>query len=92
METENSVCIIRSMSELFKRPLKEAGSKAIEDVLKKAICELTGEDYEVDVSSIDFNPEAQSFLHDSVTLTLKMSKVFKGFGTNDEKAASATSS
>ena len=40
--------------DIFYRPLKRAGSRAIEDALEKAICDLTGKKYDVDIITIDF--------------------------------------
>lgn len=79
MESENSLCIIRRMNDLYKRPLKEAGSKAIEDALKKAICDLTGEEYELDIRTIDFGNDSHSLIWDKVSITVTMGKPFKGF-------------
>lgn len=90
METENYVCIIRCMDDIYKRPLKEAGSRAIEDALKKAICDLTGEEYELDIRTIDFGDDSHSFIWDRVTITLTTGKPFKGFeGIFDEKKLDA---
>ncbi len=64
---------------LFERPLKEAGSKAIEDAITKAITELIGEEYTADVQQIDFNPENGAWMSDTVKVTVSLSKVKSWF-------------
>lgn len=59
---------------IFKRPLKDAGSKAIEDAITKAICDLTGEDYQVNIHAIDFGNDSLKSMRDIVTITLTTSK------------------
>jgi len=83
------------MDDLYLRPLKNAGSKAIEDAIEKAICELTGKEYEVNIRAIDFGDDGLSYTQDIVKITLSASKVFKGFGQqaiSDTETASPTSS
>jgi hypothetical protein len=84
------------MSDLFRRPLKKAGSRAIEDALKKAICDLTGEKYDVDIVTIDFGNDGISSTNDTVKINLTASKVFemhfKSVIGGDEDTASPTSS
>jgi hypothetical protein len=58
----------------FKRHLKELGSRAIEDAIKKAICDLTGIEYEADIISIDFEPCPGSRNDDDTELKLRLKK------------------
>lgn len=94
METENPLCIIRSMDDLFPRPLKQAGSRSIEDAITKAICDLTGEKYEVDIRTIDFGNDSSAWMQDTVTLTVSMQKPFKWPGdeptVTDETTATSS--
>jgi hypothetical protein len=62
------------MSEFNKRPLKELGSKAIQDAIQKAISELTGTEYEADVVKIDFESYPQAYAHDIVEIKLRLQK------------------
>lgn len=52
------------------RALKEAGSKTIQDAITKAICELTGEEYEVDINSIDFDSDSGAWMRDRTKIVL----------------------
>jgi hypothetical protein len=61
--------------EIGYRALKELGSKAIQDVLTKAICELTDEDYKVDVNSIDFDADTGSWMHDETKITISIRRI-----------------
>jgi hypothetical protein len=63
------------MSDLFQRPLKEAGSKAIEEAITKAITELVGEEYQADIKAIDFNPSNTAWMSDEIEIKLSLSKV-----------------
>jgi hypothetical protein len=78
--------------DIFRRHLKKAGSRAIEDALTKAICELAGEEYEVDIRSIDFGTDGLSATTDKVTITLTASRPLKWPSderpVSDETAAS----
>lgn len=56
------------------RALKEAGSKAIQDAFSKALTELTGEEYEADINSINFDVSTGSWMEDSVQITLTASR------------------
>jgi hypothetical protein len=58
--------------EIGYRALKELGSKAIQDALTKAICDLTDEDYRVDVNSIDFDADTGSWMHDETKITISV--------------------
>jgi len=60
--------IVADMMVGTRPALKELGSKAIQDALTKAICELTDEDYRVDVNSIDFEADTGSWMHDDTKL------------------------
>jgi len=62
------------MSELFPRPLKNAGSRAIEDALQKAMCDLTGEPYKASIHSVDFGDDVTSAMSDVVRITFTVSK------------------
>lgn len=65
------------MSDYFsRRPLKDLGSKAIEEAIKKTICELTGEEYESDIITINFEPSKVSnpHLNDCVELNIRLQK------------------
>ncbi|MGB9178079.1 MAG: hypothetical protein WCB68_02440 [Pyrinomonadaceae bacterium] len=57
-----------------ERPLKKAGSKAIEEAITKAITELAEEEYKADIQTIDFNPSNNSWMSDTVKITLSISK------------------
>jgi hypothetical protein len=59
-------------NEYFPRPLKDAGSKKIEDAITRAASELTGEEYEADILSLDFSPEAYSYMSDSCEIRVKI--------------------
>jgi len=56
-------------NEIGYRALKELGSKAIQDAIEKAICELTGEEYQVDVNRVEFDNDTGSWMHDEVIVT-----------------------
>ena len=65
------------MSDYFnRRPLKDLGSKAIEEAIKKTICELTGEEYETDIITINFEPPKvlNPHLNDCVELNIRFQK------------------
>ena len=73
------------MSALFDtRPLKEAGSKAIEDAITRAITELAGEDYKADIKAIDFNPSDRAWMSDHVEIKLSLRKVKDWYTKNRE--------
>jgi len=77
------------------RALKELGSKAIQDALTKAICELTDEEYRVDVNSIDFDADTGSWMHDDtkITISIRRKKAFTDLmrdALEQETASSAT--
>ena len=71
--------------EFMKRHLKELGSKAIEDAIKKAICDLTGTEYVADIVSIDF--ELPSHINDDgVEIKLRLYKYREPFKVCSENA------
>lgn len=79
--------------DIFYRPLKKAGSRAIEDALEKAICDLTGKKYDVDIITIDFGNDSLSSTNDTVKITLTASQKFElhfksVIGRDEEDAAS----
>lgn len=59
---------------IIERPLKNLGSKAIEDTIKKAICDLTKDEYEADIVTIDFEPHQHSFIDDEVEIKLRLKR------------------
>ena len=63
-----------TFEEIMKRHLKELGSKAIEDAIKKAICDLTGIEYEADIISIDFEPSMNAHFDDKTEIKLRLNK------------------
>jgi hypothetical protein len=64
--------VFMEKGEMGYRALKELGSKAIQDALTKAMCELTDEDYRVDVNSIDFDANTGSWMHDETKITINV--------------------
>jgi hypothetical protein len=62
------------MSDFIQRPLKELGSKAIQEAIQKAITELTGTEYEADVVAIDFEASQHAYSHDIVDIKLRLQK------------------
>jgi hypothetical protein len=65
------------MSDFIKRPLKELGSKAIQDAIEKAISESAGEEYDAYVTSIDFEADKYSSIYDIVDIKLRLKKQVK---------------
>ena len=52
----------------INRPLKLAGSKAIEEAISKALSELTGHEYKADILSVDFEPSESAAESDTVLI------------------------
>jgi hypothetical protein len=78
-----------SLNELFPRPLRNAGSKAIEDAIKKAISELAGQPYEVDIQTIDFGNNSHTHMSDVVKISFSTWKVRE---TSNEAAQASSAS
>lgn len=78
------------MNELFPRPLKNAGSKAIEDAIKKAISDLAGQPYEVDIQTIDFGNNSSTHMSDSVKISFSTWKQRETLKEEEAQASSAT--
>lgn len=62
-----------------KRCLKELGSRAIEDAIKKAICDLTGVEYNADICAIDFEATSRESSFETVEIKLKLNKITDPF-------------
>ena len=75
-----------TFEEIMKRHLKEQGSKAIENAIKKAICELTGIEYETDIISIDFEPCMNAHFDDKTEIKLRLNKKREHFKIGGENA------
>ncbi|MBI1922293.1 MAG: hypothetical protein HYS23_14555 [Geobacter sp.] len=75
-----------SFDEILKRHLKEHGSKAIEAAIKKAICDLTGIEYEADIISIDFEPCMNAHFDDKTEIKLRLNKKRESFKIGSENA------
>lgn len=67
------------MSIRGERPLKDAGSKLIDEAITKAITELAGEEYKADIKTIDFEPSNMAWMSDTVEIKLSLSKVKSWF-------------
>ena len=65
-----------SYDYLSTRPLKELGSKAIEEAIRKAICELAGDEYDSNLVSIDFEPSSifNPQLKDCVEVSIRLQR------------------
>ena len=55
-----------------RKPLKDLGINAIESAIKKAIYELTGEEYKTDIITINFEPYKDTDPHPKNCFELKV--------------------
>ena len=71
------------------RPLKELGSKVIEEAIRKAICELTGDEYESSLVSIDFEPSSifNPQLKDCVEVSIRLQRNMDIYLSNNLESA-----
>ena len=77
MTNENSSDGDKSFKELMARPIKAVSIDQIEQAISKALLELTGQEYEIDVNRLDLNPEPNSWANDTALMDLKLSKKTK---------------
>lgn len=71
---EDALSADTSLKQLGHRPLKTVTIEQIESAISKALFELTGQEYEVDVNRFDLNPELNAWASDSALLDLKLRK------------------
>ncbi len=63
------------IDEIYPRHLKNAGSKAIQDAITKALTELTGEEYKVSVDLINFESNISSYEYDETKINITAIRV-----------------
>ena len=63
------------MSE--ERKLKKISTDDIEKVISKAITKLSGSEYKVDVTSIDFMPNKSDFMSDNYEIKINVNRIIK---------------
>jgi hypothetical protein len=64
----------KSWDELTRRPLKMVTPDQIEIAFAKALQELTGQEYNVDLLRMDMNNGSDSWFSDKTLIDLKVSK------------------
>ena len=74
MEQNNKDAGKDSWDEIFSRPLKKVSLQQVEQAFSKALEELTGQQYTVDVQKMDLNPDSNAWTTDTALLDLKVSK------------------
>lgn len=74
MEIPNAQSAEERLKELTHRPLKTVTIEQIESAISKALLELTGQKYEVDVKRLDFDPGSNAWIYDEALLDLRVTK------------------
>lgn len=76
MDIPDAQALENSFKELRHRPLKTVSIEQIESAISKALLELLGQGYEVDVKRLDFDSEFNEFNSDDALLDLRLKRPF----------------
>lgn len=74
MDIQDVQALENNFKELMHRPLKTVSIEQIESAISKALLELLGQEYEVDVKRLDLYPEFNGFNADDALLDLRLKK------------------
>ena len=70
----------KEFDSIFERKLKKFSITQIEEAIAKAVSDLAGEEYEVDIKSIDYEPFNMASMYDQNEVQLAI----KRCNTSDE--------